>query len=318
MNMTIEQRGDAITSITLNGRFDLQGVKEIDQKLADAITTGAMDAVIDLSRVSFIASSGIHTLVTAAKEVVQSIETPAIHVYFASRDEVEILARHGFIARISPRYLWVNHGYASFDEFLARLKPKRRQVIRRERRKVVEAGVTIREVRGAGIDATVTRSATTIFRMGPPEGQDSDFDRSGRHPFPRTWCREDGGQEREPERRTRIERELQLTLRRKLRKIGERHIGRPEKLRRDLEGSLKRLRLERIDLYQFHAPDPRVPYSESIGTLADLQRAGKIRHLGVSNVTVAQLEEARRIRDLALVSGRALRVVQHAFGVVPK
>jgi len=77
--------------------------------------------------------------------------------------------------------------------------------------------------------------------------------------------------------------------------------GRPEHLRRALDGSLKRLRLERIDLYQFHAPDPRVPYSESIGTLAELQRAGKIRHLGVSNVTVKQLEEARRIAPIVSV-----------------
>jgi aryl-alcohol dehydrogenase-like predicted oxidoreductase len=77
--------------------------------------------------------------------------------------------------------------------------------------------------------------------------------------------------------------------------------GRPEYLRRAVEGSLKRLRLERIDLYQFHAPDPRVPYSESIGALAELQRAGKIRHLGVSNVTVEQLEEARRIATIVSV-----------------
>ena len=77
--------------------------------------------------------------------------------------------------------------------------------------------------------------------------------------------------------------------------------GRPEHLRRAVEGSLRRLRLERIDLYQFHAPDPRVPYAESIGTLAELQRAGKIRHLGVSNVTVKQLEEARRIAPIVSV-----------------
>ncbi|MGH8634836.1 MAG: aldo/keto reductase, partial [Burkholderiales bacterium] len=60
-------------------------------------------------------------------------------------------------------------------------------------------------------------------------------------------------------------------------------------------------RLERIDLYQLHAPDPRVPYSESIGTLAELRRAGKIRHLGVSNVSVKQLEEARRIAPIVSV-----------------
>ena len=77
--------------------------------------------------------------------------------------------------------------------------------------------------------------------------------------------------------------------------------GRPEHLRRAVDGSLKRLRLERIDLYQFHAPDPRVPYAESIGTLAGLQRASKIRHLGVSNVTVKQLEEARRIAPIVSV-----------------
>ena len=66
--------------------------------------------------------------------------------------------------------------------------------------------------------------------------------------------------------------------------------GRPDHLRRAVEGSLQRLRLERIDLYQFHAPDPNVPFAESVGALADLQHLGKIRHIGISNVTVAQLE----------------------------
>jgi len=77
--------------------------------------------------------------------------------------------------------------------------------------------------------------------------------------------------------------------------------GRPEHLRRALEGSLKRLKLDAIDLYQFHAPDPEVPYAESIGVLADLQRAGKIRHLGVSNVSVDELETARRIAPIVSV-----------------
>lgn len=77
--------------------------------------------------------------------------------------------------------------------------------------------------------------------------------------------------------------------------------GRPEHLRTALEGSLKRLRLERVDLYQLHAPDPRVPYAESVGALADLQRAGKIRHLGVSNVTLAQLAQARSIAPIVSV-----------------
>ncbi len=71
--------------------------------------------------------------------------------------------------------------------------------------------------------------------------------------------------------------------------------GRPEHLLRAVEGSLKRLKLERIDLYQLHAPDPKVPFADSVGALADAHRAGKIRHVGLSNVSVAQLEEARRI-----------------------
>jgi pyridoxine 4-dehydrogenase len=68
-----------------------------------------------------------------------------------------------------------------------------------------------------------------------------------------------------------------------------------------IEGSLQRLRLERIDLHQFHAPDPNVPFTESIGALADLQRAGKIRHIGISNVTVTQLELARSITPIVSV-----------------
>jgi pyridoxine 4-dehydrogenase len=77
--------------------------------------------------------------------------------------------------------------------------------------------------------------------------------------------------------------------------------GRPDHLRRAVEGSLKRLRLERIDLYQLHAPDPKVPFIESVGALADLQRSGKIRHIGISNVSVAQLELARSITPIVSV-----------------
>lgn len=77
--------------------------------------------------------------------------------------------------------------------------------------------------------------------------------------------------------------------------------GRPEHLRRALDGSLRRLRLERIDLYQLHAPDPKVPFADSVGALAELQRAGKIRHIGLSNVDVAQLEAARRIAPIVSV-----------------
>jgi len=77
--------------------------------------------------------------------------------------------------------------------------------------------------------------------------------------------------------------------------------GRPEHLKTALDGSLKRLRLERIDLYQLHAPDPRVPFADSVGALADAQRAGKIRHVGLSNVDVKQLEQARKIVEVVSV-----------------
>ena len=80
--------------------------------------------------------------------------------------------------------------------------------------------------------------------------------------------------------------------------------GRPEHLKRALEGSLKRLKLERIDLYQLHAPDSRVPFADSVGALADGQRAGKIRHVGLSNVSVKQLEEARKICPIVSVQNR--------------
>ena len=77
--------------------------------------------------------------------------------------------------------------------------------------------------------------------------------------------------------------------------------GRPDHLRRAVEGSLQRLRLDRIDLYQLHAADPNVPYLESIGALVDLQRIGKIRHIGISNVTVAQFELARSVASIVSV-----------------
>jgi aryl-alcohol dehydrogenase-like predicted oxidoreductase len=77
--------------------------------------------------------------------------------------------------------------------------------------------------------------------------------------------------------------------------------GRPEHLRRALEGSLRRLRLERIDLYQLHRPDPKVPFEDSVGALADMRREGKIRHVGLSNVGTGQLTRARRIVPIATV-----------------
>jgi aryl-alcohol dehydrogenase-like predicted oxidoreductase len=71
--------------------------------------------------------------------------------------------------------------------------------------------------------------------------------------------------------------------------------GRPEHLRAACEASLTRLKLERIDLYQHHRPDPQVPYEDSIGELAKLQKEGKIRHIGISNVDPQQLAKARAI-----------------------
>src|SRR5271168_3293350 len=71
--------------------------------------------------------------------------------------------------------------------------------------------------------------------------------------------------------------------------------GRPEHLRSACEGSLRRLRLERIDLYQLHRIDPRVPVEDQLGALRDLQVQGKIRHIGLSEVTVSQIERAREI-----------------------
>src|SRR5437763_6867367 len=80
--------------------------------------------------------------------------------------------------------------------------------------------------------------------------------------------------------------------------------GRPEHLREACEGSLRRLKLERIDLYQFHRPDPDVPLEESLGTLVDLQAEGKIAHIGVSNVTVDQLRQAQKITEIVSVQNR--------------
>lgn len=80
--------------------------------------------------------------------------------------------------------------------------------------------------------------------------------------------------------------------------------GRPEYLREACEGSLRRLRLERIDLYQLHVPDSDVPYEESVGALADLRREGKIRHVGVSNVSAEQLAAARGIVEVVSVQNR--------------
>jgi len=80
--------------------------------------------------------------------------------------------------------------------------------------------------------------------------------------------------------------------------------GRPEHLREACEGSLKRLKLARIDLYQFHHPDPQVPVEDSLGELARLRQEGKVRHIGVSNFTIDELKRARRIVSIVSVQNR--------------
>jgi pyridoxine 4-dehydrogenase len=80
--------------------------------------------------------------------------------------------------------------------------------------------------------------------------------------------------------------------------------GRPEHLRAACEGSLQRLRLDQIPLYQFHRPDPRVPLAESLGALVQLKDEGKIRHIGISNVSEQQLRAAQQITPIVSVQNR--------------
>ncbi|MBN9388105.1 MAG: aldo/keto reductase [Chloroflexi bacterium] len=77
--------------------------------------------------------------------------------------------------------------------------------------------------------------------------------------------------------------------------------GRPEHLKEALEGSLKRLKADRIDVYQFHRPDPKVPFEESVGFLAEMKKQGKIRHIGLSNVNEEQLKQAQAIVEIVSV-----------------
>ncbi|MDB5171774.1 MAG: Pyridoxine 4-dehydrogenase [Phycisphaerales bacterium] len=80
--------------------------------------------------------------------------------------------------------------------------------------------------------------------------------------------------------------------------------GRPEHLRAACEGSLRRLRLQRIDLFQLHRIDPKVPMEDQIGALLTLQREGKIRHIGLSEVKVDQIEAVRRLTPVVSVQNR--------------
>ena len=80
--------------------------------------------------------------------------------------------------------------------------------------------------------------------------------------------------------------------------------ARPDHLREACEGSLRRLGLDQIPLYQLHRPDPAVPYAESVGALVELRDQGKIGHIGVSNVSVAQLREAQQLTEVVSVQNR--------------
>jgi aryl-alcohol dehydrogenase-like predicted oxidoreductase len=92
--------------------------------------------------------------------------------------------------------------------------------------------------------------------------------------------------------------------------------GRPEHLREACEGSLRRLRLEAIELYQLHAPDEKVPYEESLGTLIELQGEGKIRHIGISNVDLGLLDKARGMTEIVTVQNRFNLLDRHSEDVL--
>ena len=90
----------------------------------------------------------------------------------------------------------------------------------------------------------------------------------------------------------------------------------PERLKECLEGSLRRLRVDRIDLYQLHAPDPKVPLEDSLGALKEAQEAGKIRHIGVSNVSCDELDRARALVDVVTVQNRYNLADRHSEDVL--
>ncbi len=105
-------------------------------------------------------------------------------------------------------------------------------------------------------------------------------------------------------------------------------VGRPEYLRQCVELSLRRLRVDRIDLYQLHRIDPKVPAAETLGALRELQVAGKIRHIGLSEVSVAEIEQAKKtvtivsVQNLYNLGNRQSEAVldycaKHGMGFIP-
>jgi pyridoxine 4-dehydrogenase len=93
-------------------------------------------------------------------------------------------------------------------------------------------------------------------------------------------------------------------------------LGRPEYLRQECEMSLRRLGLERIDLFQLHRIDPKVPADDQFGVLRDLQKEGKIRHVGLSEVSVAEIEAARRVVPIATVQNQYNLAYRRSEGVL--
>ncbi len=105
-------------------------------------------------------------------------------------------------------------------------------------------------------------------------------------------------------------------------------VGRPEYLRQCVEMSLRRLKVDRIDLYQLHRIDPKVPVAETLGALKELQKAGKIRHIGLSEVSVVEIEQAKKtativsVQNLYNLGNRQSEAVldycgKHALGFIP-
>jgi aryl-alcohol dehydrogenase-like predicted oxidoreductase len=92
--------------------------------------------------------------------------------------------------------------------------------------------------------------------------------------------------------------------------------GRPEHLKKAIDGSLKRLKVGRIDLYQLHAPDPRVPLEDSLGAIVDAQKAGKIRHIGVSNFDTKELERGRKVAKIVSVQNQYNVEYRHSEDVL--
>jgi pyridoxine 4-dehydrogenase len=93
-------------------------------------------------------------------------------------------------------------------------------------------------------------------------------------------------------------------------------VGRPEYLQQCVEMSLRRLKVECIDLYQLHRIDPKVPAAETLGALKKLQKAGKIRHIGLSEVTVSEIKSARKIVDVVSVQNQYNLSYRHSEKVV--